>query len=108
MKILLDENLPIKLKSNFDIKHEVFTTYEMNWNGKQTGDLLGLLKTNKFDVFITADKNLKYKQYLDKYNLSIIILDAPNNRLTTLIPYIIKANQLLKLKLKMGINEIAI
>ena len=108
MKILLDENLPIKLKSYFDSQHEVFTPFEMDWNGKLNGELLSLLNDNHFDIFITADKNLKYQQHLHQYQLTILILDAPNNRLPTLIPYIIQANKFLKTGLKAGINEIVI
>ena len=108
MKILLDENLPVKLKSHFDNRHKVFTTYEMNWNGKLNGELLSLLNENKFDVFITADKNLRHQQHLHKYQLSVIVLDARNTRLTTLIPYIIRVNKLLNIGVKLGINEIVI
>ena len=108
MKILLDENLPVKLISHFDNRHEVFTTYEMNWNGKLNGELLSLLNENMFDVFITADKNLRYQQHHHKYQFSVIVSDAPNTRITTLIPYIIKVNKLLNVGLKEGINEIVI
>jgi hypothetical protein len=108
MKILLDENLPIKLKSYFEANHEVFTTFEMNWNGKQNGDLLRLLVTHHFDAFITGDKNLKHQQKIDNYKIAIILLNAPNNRLTTLIPYMKKVNQLVKIKGKIGLNEIKI
>ncbi len=51
MKILLDENLPKKLKITFALEHEVFTVREKNWNGKQNGELLGLMTLNGFDVF---------------------------------------------------------
>lgn len=64
MKILLDENLPKKLKINFGAEHEVFTVREKGWNGKQNGELLGLLTLGGFDAFVTIDKNLQHQQNL--------------------------------------------
>ena len=52
MKILLDENLPKKLKLDFEDKHEIRSVQEMGWQGKTNGELLGLLTFNGFDVFI--------------------------------------------------------
>lgn len=83
MKILLDENLPGKLKS-FLGKHEVHTVTEMRWSGKTNGELLALLHSNDFDALITADKNLSFQVPLQKYRVSIILLKAPDNRLRTL------------------------
>ena len=62
IKILLDENLPIKLKSHITGDHEIRTVYEMNWSGAKNGDLLELLVLNEFDIFITGDKNIKFQQ----------------------------------------------
>mgnify|MGYP006275047183 CR=1 FL=1 len=42
MKLLLDENIPKKLKKDL-LKFEVFTVQDMEWNGKQNGELLQLL-----------------------------------------------------------------
>jgi predicted nuclease of predicted toxin-antitoxin system len=58
MKILLDENLPKKLKITFAPEREVYTVREKNWNGKRNGELLGLMTLDGFDAFITIDKNL--------------------------------------------------
>jgi hypothetical protein len=38
MKLLLDENLPKRLKQDFP-EHEVFTVREMQWNGMKNGEL---------------------------------------------------------------------
>jgi hypothetical protein len=39
MKILLDENLPAKLKYDFGSNHTIFTVRDMNWLGKKNGEL---------------------------------------------------------------------
>lgn len=67
MKILLDENLPIKLKRSFGNSHEVFSVREMGWSGKKNGELLGLLIGANFEVLDTMDKNLSSEQNLNKY-----------------------------------------
>ena len=96
MKLLLDENLPIKLKFNFDDSYEVFSVGEKGWAGKKNGELLGLMLYNGFDALVTIDKNLIYQQNISKFNLKIFILDAINNKHHELQPYIEKRNKILK------------
>lgn len=88
MKILLDENLPRKLQKMFDSTHEVKTVRDMDWLGKKNGELLGLLTLGGFDIFITIDKNLRFQQNLNKFNVCIFLLMAYNNRYEYLIPFV--------------------
>ena len=107
MKILLDENIPRKLKFNFDRNLELFTTQEMGWKGKKNGELLVLMIKNGFEAFITIDRNLQYQQNLSKLNLTIFVLNAQDNRISSLEPLIpkIKAH-LRQSSLKKGLIEI--
>lgn len=84
MRILLDENLPAQLKSDFGADYDVKTVREMGWLGKKNGELLGLIVFNGFDLFITIDKNLRYQQNLERIELKIFLLIAINNRRDTL------------------------
>ncbi|MEO8074185.1 MAG: hypothetical protein ABI891_08460 [Acidobacteriota bacterium] len=84
MKILIDENLPLKLKESFGKSHEVYTTREMDWQGKQNGELLGLMILDGFEGFVTMDKNLQNQQNLDKFAITIFVLRGKNNKLETL------------------------
>ena len=84
MKILIDENLPVKLKESFDERHEVFTVREMNWQGRKNGELLGLMILDGFEGFITMDKNLQSQQNLDRFAITIFVLRGKNNKLETL------------------------
>ena len=52
MKLLLDENLPKRLKQDF-LDHQVYTVREKSWNGIKNGDLLKLLLENNFDALLT-------------------------------------------------------
>jgi predicted nuclease of predicted toxin-antitoxin system len=88
MNVLLDECLPRKLK--YDLPgHVVSTVPEMGWAGTKNGALLRLAET-AFEVFITADQNVEYQQNLHSTVLRIVVLEAPNNRLETLRPLMLK------------------
>ncbi len=90
MRLLLDENLPKRLKEDFPA-HEVFTVREMGWNGIKNGALLRLMLQEGFNAFLTFDKNLQHQQNFSKYPLTVFVLHAPMNRysvLTTLSPQI--------------------
>jgi predicted nuclease of predicted toxin-antitoxin system len=84
MKILLDESLPRKLRSDFDSEHEVWTVRDKGWLGKKNGELLKLMIADNFELFITVDKNLPYQQNLERLPLTIFVLNAKDNRRSTL------------------------
>ena len=69
MRILLDENMPTKVKYDFGEGYDVNTVRDMGWLGKKNGELLGLAAFDGFDIFITLDKNLKNQQNLNKVDL---------------------------------------
>ncbi len=60
MKLLLDENLPKRLKEDFS-DYEVFTVRELGWNGIKNGELLRLMIENGFNALLTFDKNLQHQ-----------------------------------------------
>ncbi len=78
MKLLLDENLPKRLKQDFP-RYQVFTVRDMGWNGIKNGDLLNLTIKDGFDAFLTFDKNLQHQQNFIKYPICVLILVAKNN-----------------------------
>ena len=82
MRIILDENLPKPLKRIFP-GHTVTTVQEEGLAGTVNGALLAQLE-GKFNVFITADKNLRYQQDLSGRTLAIV--ELPTNRLPLLRP----------------------
>lgn len=78
MKLLLDENLPRRLKQDFS-DFEIYTVAEMGWAGTTNGALLKLMIANNFDALLTFDKNLQHQQNFQKYSLTVFVLSAPNN-----------------------------
>lgn len=105
MKLLLDENLPKRLKKDFP-EHEVYTVRDKDWNGKTNGALLALMLEDGFDALLTFDKNLQHQQNFAKYPIPILLLNAEDNTYSTLsklVPQIIAA---LETDLSPGSTEI--
>lgn len=91
MRIVLDENLPRPLARIFGPEHQVVTVQELGFAGMANGALLAQLEGNH-EVFVTADKNLRYQQNLAGRGLAIV--ELPTNRLpilTTLTAEIVSA-----------------
>jgi predicted nuclease of predicted toxin-antitoxin system len=83
VKLLLDENLPHKLRTLLPA-HDCFTVTNMRWNGIQNGELLRLAAANGFDALITTDKGLEYEQNLGALPLSVVVVIARDNKLKTI------------------------
>jgi hypothetical protein len=77
MRLLLDENLPKRLKQDFQ-DHEIYTVRDKGWNGKKNGELLALMLLEKFDALFTFDRNLRYQQNFQKYSLPVLVLSFKN------------------------------
>lgn len=88
MKILLDENIDIRLKRSFPAGFEVFTVRDMDWNGIKNGELIQLLAENNFDYWIVVDKNIPYQQNIKDIPFSIIVLDVLRNTLKSIEPLV--------------------
>jgi hypothetical protein len=90
MRLLLDENLPKRLKLDFP-EHEIYTVRDKEWNGIKNGELLKLLVQNNFDALLTFDKNLQHQQNFLKYTIAVFVVSAKINsyeELTKLTPKI--------------------
>ncbi|MBD0375742.1 MAG: DUF5615 family PIN-like protein [Flavisolibacter sp.] len=83
MKILLDECVTKRLKP-FLLDVEVFTVTEMRWNGIKNGKLLQLCVENGFDLLLTIDKNMMHQQNLDKFDITIVVLDSLTSKVEEL------------------------
>ena len=87
MKILLDENLPHRLRPLL-VGHEVFTVAFMKWKGVQNGELLTLAASNGFDVVVTKDTGMPYEQNTGRLPCSIVVLEAATNELEDIRPLV--------------------
>ena len=87
MKILLDENVPHKLRRALGDR-DVVTVDFMGWNGLKNGELLQHAAAGGFEVFVTADQNLTFQQNLTGSALRVIVLVARSNTLEDLLPLV--------------------
>ena len=88
MKLLLDENLPVKLKYRFiENGLEVYTAKDMQWLGKENGELLNLLIENNFTGLITIDNNLSFQNNFVDYPIAVIVLVAHDNTYGTIMEF---------------------
>jgi predicted nuclease of predicted toxin-antitoxin system len=87
MKLLLDENLPHRLRPLL-VGHEVFTVAYMKWTGIENGELLELAAKNGFDALITKDNGMPYEHNAATLPCAIIVLQAPSNALADIEPLV--------------------
>ena len=104
MKMLLDENLPKKLKYRFPNSFDVKTVPEMDWGGIKNGDLLKKMNAQNLRILISMDKNFSHQQNLAKYSISLIILDSKDNRYESLAKFIPQLLSLLNTNMLPGIH----
>jgi predicted nuclease of predicted toxin-antitoxin system len=76
MRVLLDACVPRPLR-RFLPDHSVKAAPEMGWGQLKNGDLLKAAE-QQFDVFVTADKNLKRQQNLLAVRIAILIVPTNN------------------------------
>ena len=86
MRILLDECLPRRLKRGL-FGHDVQTVPEAGWASKQNGELLALAE-QRFDVFVTVDRNLSFQQDIGRFKIAVVVLVARGNKESDLRPLI--------------------
>lgn len=87
MKILLDECVTKRLK-NYLEEFEVFTVRELALSGIKNGKLMAYCVENKVDILLTIDKNLMYQQNLDKYPLTIVVLNCVTSKIEELLTFL--------------------
>jgi len=94
VKILLDECLPRPLAREIP-GHQVRTGPEMGWAGATNGRLLELME-GVFDVFITVDRNLVFREKIANLKTAVIVLYSKSNRLDDLRPLMPEVSRILR------------
>ena len=74
MRILLDECVPWPMHKLLR-GHDCSTVQDKGWGGIKNGDLLHRAET-EFDLFITADQNIRYQQNLSGRRIAILELST--------------------------------
>ena len=53
----------------------------MAWDGLENGDLMKAAVKERFDLFVTGDKNLSYQQNIADHEIAIVLMNAFFNTL---------------------------
>jgi predicted nuclease of predicted toxin-antitoxin system len=77
LRVLFDEDVPGKL-ARFLPQHEIHTVVSMQWGHIKNGELLTLIERERFDVFLTGDKNMDKQQRLSGRPFAVLIMSAIN------------------------------
>ena len=83
MRVLLDESLPRQLVAKL-AGHDVSTVQREGWSGLKNGALLKQA-AERFDAFVTGDKNLEFQQNYADLDLRIVVVVARDNRVETIL-----------------------
>jgi hypothetical protein len=76
MLILFDHVTPKGIARAL-VGHTVTKAKDRGWDTLSNGDLLDAAETAGFDVFVTADKNMRYQQNLADRRLALVVLSTP-------------------------------
>jgi hypothetical protein len=87
VRVLLDEQLPRRLAPEL-AGHDVRTVQQQGWAGFTNGELLRLAADAGFEIFLTADQNLRFQQNLARSGLGVVVLVGPSSRLKDLLPLV--------------------
>ncbi len=68
---------------------EISTAQQEGWSALDNGQLIDAAEKARFDVLVTADKNLRYQQHLASRRIAIV--ELPTNRLRLLAAYQVEA-----------------
>ena len=66
--------------------HFCKSVQRMGWSGLENGELLEKMRQERFDVFITGDRNLQFQQHLPVAGVAVVLLLAPSTKLVDTLP----------------------
>lgn len=73
MKILIDQNVSARL-ARLLTGHEATHASAKGWAELTNGDLLTAAEADGFEIFLTADRNIRYQQNLTGRRIALIVL----------------------------------
>ena len=73
MLILFDQSAPAPLRRHLT-GHHVVEARERGWDRLTNGDLLNAAEAEGFELFVTADKNMRYQQNLAARKIAIVVI----------------------------------
>ena len=69
-------------------QYDVFTVRELQLGGIKNGKLMTYCSENEFDILLTIDKNLMFQQNMERYPVTIVVLNSISSKIEELIEFI--------------------
>lgn len=69
----------------FLVGHDVTTVQERGWSSIENGELLRRA-SEEFEVLVTADQGIPHQQNLPDFDVAVVVLAAPSNRIEAYEP----------------------
>lgn len=85
MRVLIDECLNWRLGRALT-GHYCTSVQRMGWSGIKNGELLALMREERFSVFVTGDRNLQFQQHLPATDVAVVLLRGKSTRLADTLP----------------------
>lgn len=73
MRVLFDKSAPYGLARHLE-GHAIAKSADSGWGRLENGDLLAVAEREGFEVFLTADKNLRYQQQQTGRAIALVVL----------------------------------
>jgi hypothetical protein len=86
VNVLLDECVPARL-ARLLTDHSVTSVPRRGWAGIKNGELLRLAE-KEYDAFVTVDRKLTVQQDLTAFDIAVILIRSPSNRLEDIRPLV--------------------
>jgi hypothetical protein len=80
MRVLFDHNVPSGATRAL-LHHEVTEAIERGWQRISNEQLLANAEEAGFDVFLTADKRIRYQQNLKECRIAVVVVGNPTWRI---------------------------
>jgi len=93
-RVLLDENLPRKLRRELPAL-TVRTVQEEGWTSFRNGELLSRAQSS-FEVLLTADRRLQFQQNISRFDIGVVVIVTMNLRFRTILTAIEKIRSALE------------
>ncbi len=85
MRVLIDECLNWRLARGLP-GYFCTSVQRLGWSGIKNGALLERMRSERFDVLITGDRNLQFQQHVPASGIAVVVLRSGSTELAETLP----------------------
>lgn len=107
MRLLLDNCVDRRLARRLP-SYEVVAASSLGWAALTNGELIAAATASGFRAIITTDTGMQHQQNVAALRIAIIVLRAPTNRLSDLLPLLPGVERALRSLPDRGVIEVRV